>query len=262
MKIKDITDAIERYAPLAIQEGYDNSGLLVGDPHDEIASALVCVDITEAVMDEAEKLGAGLVLSHHPVIFGGLKRLTGSSYAEKVVARAIRSGIALYACHTNLDAAPGGLSHRMAEAIGLRDTRVLLPSKEDGTGFGVEGRLEESEPTLEFLSRVAEIFSVKALRHSVPATPEVGKVAVCSGSGASLIDAAKAAGADVYIAADLKYNNFLDAAGLITVADIGHFESEYCAVDVLFDIITKNFPTCAVRKSLNGANPVNYIVTI
>ena len=105
MKVKEITAILEEAAPLFLQENYDNSGLLVGDPEAEIDSALICVDATESVVAEAAEVGAGLVLSHHPVIFHPLKRLTGGSYIERTVAEAVRRGIALYACHTNLDSA-------------------------------------------------------------------------------------------------------------------------------------------------------------
>lgn len=262
MKIKEITAAIESHAPLATQESYDNSGLVVGDPEAAVDSALICVDITEAVIDEAEELGVKLIISHHPVIFNPIKRLTGATNVEKLVARAIRAGIALYASHTNLDVALGGLSHRLAETIGLQNTKILSPSKEENTGFGVIGNLPKPCPTEEFLKEVAQKLKIKAIRHSAPATEKVTKIAICSGSGASLIETAQAAGADLYLAADFKYNNFLDAAGRITIADIGHFESEYCAIEVLFDIITKKFPIFALHKSRSAANPVNYLVTI
>ncbi len=260
MKIKEVTAAIEQFAPLAAQEGFDNSGLLVGDPEMETAGALICVDVTGAVMDEAIKTGATLVISHHPVIFNPLRRLTGTTYVERVVAKAIRHGIAIYASHTNLDAVPGGLSYRLAEMIGLQDVKLLSPTKDENTGFGAIGTLPQPVETVTFLRRVADTLGVKALRYSDPVGQTVSRIAVCSGSGASQIGAAAAAGADLYLAADFKYNHFLDAAGSITIADAGHFESEYCAIDLLYAIIRKKFPTFAVHKSENSVNPVNYLI--
>ncbi len=260
MKIKDITAAIEAFAPLSAQEGFDNSGLIVGDREAGVQSALLCVDITESVMEEAVRLGAGLVVSHHPIIFNPLRRITGSNYVERVVATALRHGIALYGCHTNLDAVQGGLSYRLAEMIGLRDVRLLAPTKDEKTGFGVVGTLAKPCGTVELLETIADILSIKSLRYSAPVHDTITRVAVCSGSGASQIPDAIAAGAELFLAADFKYNHFLDAGGRITIADIGHFESEYCAIDLLYGIISEKFPTFAVRKSENSVNPVNYLI--
>lgn len=261
MKIKDITGIIEQAAPLWMQESYDNSGLIVGHPDGDVSSALLCVDITEAVMDEAEELGVDMVISHHPVIFHPLKRLTGTTYVQRVVERAIRAGIALYACHTNLDAVQGGLSYKLAEQLGIGELKLLSPSRpEDPTvGFGVIGKVAEPVRTEDFMRRMMDRLDLSVVRHSDICKPTVETVALCTGSGASLIDTAAEAGADLYIAADFKYNDFLDADSRLIVADIGHFESEYCAIDLLYDIITKKIPTFALRKSGNSRNPINYL---
>lgn len=262
MKIKDITNVIEAFAPLGAQEGFDNSGLLVGRWDDEVASVLVCVDVTEEVMDEAMRMGAGMVISHHPVIFHGLKSITGSTYIERVVAKAIREGIALYACHTNLDAVYNGMSYRLADILGIERPRLLHPTKpgDPTVGFGVVGELSNAVPTEEFLRMVMETLNLRSLRHSDIYKEEVRRVALCTGSGAGQIEDAIRERADVYLAAEFRYNNFLDAAGRIIIADVGHFESEYCAIDLLYDIITKKFPNFAVRKSQCSRNPVNYLV--
>ncbi|MCL2562166.1 MAG: Nif3-like dinuclear metal center hexameric protein [Rikenellaceae bacterium] len=262
MKVKDIVAVIEEFAPLSLQESFDNSGLLVGRPDDEVNSVLLCVDITEAVMGEAESTGAGMVVAHHPVIFQPLRSLTDANYVERVVARAVRAGIALYASHTNLDAVHNGLSFKLAEMLGVERPRVLSPLKSDcpTTGFGIVGELANAMPTEKFLRHVMRRLNLKSLRYSDFHTPQVQRIALCSGSGSSQIENAVGAGADIFLAADLRYNNFLDAAGRITIADIGHFESEYCAIDVLHDVISKKMPTFVVRTSVNSRNPVNYLV--
>ncbi len=262
MKISEITQVIEQTAPLATQEDYDNSGLIVGHPEDDVESALLCVDITEEVMDEAEALGVGLVISHHPIIFHALKRLNGSNYIQRVVERAVQRGIALYACHTNLDAVPGGMSYRVAELLGLQEVKLLSPSRpgQSEIGFGVIGHLPQPLPPLDFLRKVQQRLNVQVIRHSDFCRETVSRVALCTGAGASLIDTAAAAGADLYLAADFKYNDFLDADKRLVVADIGHFESEYCAIDLLFDIITKKIATFALHKSKKSRNPINYLV--
>lgn len=120
---------LEGWAPLALQEDYDNAGLLVGDRQMPVSGVLVSLDLTESVIDEALARGCNVVVSHHPVIFGKLKRLTESNYVERSVAKAIRSGVALYAIHTNLDHLQAGVSARMAAELGLINGRVLQPKK-------------------------------------------------------------------------------------------------------------------------------------
>ncbi len=130
MKIKDIVCALERFAPLPLQDGWDNAGLQVGLTEAEVTGALLCLDVTEAVVDEAVALGYNLIISHHPLIFGGLKSITGKSYVERCVMKAIRHGITICSHHTNMDNAMGGVNHRMAEKLGLTNLRFLAP-KED-----------------------------------------------------------------------------------------------------------------------------------
>lgn len=266
MKIKQLTDAIERFAPLAWQESYDNAGLIVGRPDDEVHKALLAVDVTEEVLDEAEREGCDLVVTHHPIVFHPLKRFNSADPVQRCVERAIRRGIALYACHTNLDSAPGGMSWRLAAMLGVERLRVLEPAagacaaEPDTPGFGVVGELPEATTAGEFMRRIRRVLDVKVIRHSAIVRPEVRCIAVCTGAGASLIGAARRAGADLYVTADLKYNDFMTPDGALTVADIGHFESEYCAIQLLFDILSKNFITFAVRKSECSCNPVHYLV--
>lgn len=261
MKIREITDAIERFAPLALQESYDNAGLVVGDPEREVHCALLAVDVTEEVLAEAEREGCDLIVTHHPIIFHPLHRLNGADYVQRCVERAVRSGIALYACHTNLDSVPNGMSWRLAAELGVGALRVLDPAvgKGDGVGFGVVGELPEAVPMLDYLREVGRRLRVGALRHSRIVHERVRCVALCTGAGGSLIGAARRAGAELYLTADLRYNDFMTPSDELTVADIGHFESEYCAIDLLFEIFSKNLRTFAVRKSRCSCNPVNYL---
>lgn len=262
MKIADVIAVIEQSAPLHMQESFDNSGLIVGDAQAEVNSALICVDVTQEVLDEAIACGVGLVISHHPVIFNSIRRLTESTYVERLVSRALRAGVALYAAHTNLDAVHNGMSWRLASILGVGELQLLSPTREGDQqiGFGVVGELQSSMPCEEFLQLVMSSLELKVVRHSDLTLNTVRRVALCTGSGASLIGAAKRAQADIYLAADFKYNDFMEGDSHFIVADIGHFESEYCAIDLLYDIITKKIPTFALRKSVNSRNPVNYLV--
>lgn len=261
MKIREIAEVLERFAPLSLQESYDNAGLIVGHPDDEVQAALLAVDVTEEVLDEAEREGCDLIVTHHPIVFHPLKRFNSATYVERCVERAIRRGIALYACHTNLDSAPGGMSWRLAGLLGIGELRVLEPRADDAAaGFGVVGELPEPCPLEEYLRRVKETLRVGAVRHSAPTGRDVKRVALCTGAGASLMGEARRAGCDLYITADLKYNDFMTPDGAFVVADVGHFESEYCAIDVLFDVFRKKLFTFAVRKSRCSRNPIYYLV--
>ena len=260
MKISEIASVIESFAPLSWQESYDNSGLVVGRPDDEVHSALLAVDVTDEVLDEAEREGCDMVITHHPIIFHALKKLNSADMTQRCVERAIRRGIALYACHTNLDAAPDGMSIRLAEMLGVVQPRILQPAADSGAGFGAVGDLPQPMEFADFMERIRSVTGARVLRHSAPVRPSVRRVAVCTGAGASLTAEAGRAGADVYVTSDLKYNDFMVPDGRFTVVDAGHFESEYCAIEILFDILSKNLRTFAVRRSECSCNPVHYFV--
>ena len=147
LKVRDISDWLEAWAPRHLAESYDNVGLLVGSPKDEVRKVLVSLDCTEAVVEEAEREGCQLIVSHHPVIFGGLKRLNGSNDVERTVMRALRSGIALYAIHTNLDNVMTGVNRHLGELLGctpesLRILKPMGPKLEKWTVFVPVAHLE------------------------------------------------------------------------------------------------------------------------
>lgn len=127
MKIKDITNYLESIAPLALQESYDNSGLIIGNPDAEVKSALICLDSTEDVLDEAIEKKCELIIAHHPIIFGGLKKINGKNYVERVVMKAVKNDIAIYACHTNFDNIQDGVNKKICEKLGLINYKILSP---------------------------------------------------------------------------------------------------------------------------------------
>ena len=263
MKIRDIVQLIEEFAPLELQMSYDNSGLIVGRLDDEVHGALLAVDVTEEVIAEAVREGCDLIITHHPIIFNPLKRFNSATYVERCVEEAIRRGIALYAAHTNLDATREGMSWRVGHMLGLQSMSVLEPRRDNpDVGFGVVGELPEAETPIEFMRRVGKIFSVEALRHSdIPETmTRIRRVAICTGSGHSNIDDALRANADIYITGDLKYNDFMLGENRMILLDIGHFESEFCAISILNDVISKKMCNFAVRKSVCSRSPIHYIL--
>lgn len=129
MKVKDISSYLDSAIPISFQESYDNSGLQVGDPEARINSALVSLDVTEAVLDEAIKGGYGLIITHHPLIFNPLRKITGKTFIERIVVNSVKNDIAIYSCHTNLDVLKAGVSRKMADKLKLRNIRVLSPLK-------------------------------------------------------------------------------------------------------------------------------------
>ena len=147
VKIKEIIAALERIAPLPLQESYDNAGLQCGLTETEASGALLCLDVTEAVLQEAVDLGCNLVVSHHPLLFHGLKQVSDTTLVERCLRMAIQNDICLYAAHTNLDNAEDGVNYKIAEKLGLIDVQPLSPS-------GILGYLPEGEDSLAFLQRV------------------------------------------------------------------------------------------------------------
>ena len=127
MKISEIISLIEEVAPISLQEEYDNAGMQVGNKENEATGALLCIDVTEDIVDEAIQKGLNLIISHHPLLFKGLKNITGKNYIERVVIKAIKNDISIYAAHTNLDNAQGGVNYKIAEKLNLKNVQILSP---------------------------------------------------------------------------------------------------------------------------------------
>ena len=257
MKVKDIVKVIEEFAPLSIQEGWDNSGLCVGSPEDEVSSVLLALDCTPALVDEAIACGADMIVTHHPLIFSGLKKISSDDMVGETVIKAIKAGVSIYAAHTNADKVLEGVSGAMAARLGLLNVTVLDQDGE-GTGLGAFGDFPEPISAEQAIALVKERFALKSMKASKPVEGLISRVAMCGGSGGSLISAARKAGAQLYISGDISYHNFFTPEGFMLM-DIGHYESEIEIVDILFSLIKKNFPTFAVRITQNiNSNPIYY----
>lgn len=257
VKVKEIASKIEDFAPRALQESYDNAGLQVGFPDAEVTAVLLCLDVTEDVIKEAKERECNLIVSHHPLIFKGLKSLTGADLTQRLVLEALQLGIAVYSAHTNLDSVWDGVSHEIARRLSVKDIEVLEPHKDNPhAGLGVVGNISPL-PKIEFLRKVKDTFKVSALRYSAQSpSVVVRRVAVCGGSGASLISAAINAKADILVTGDVKYHDFTSFGSEIIIADIGHYESELCSREILSRIIRENFPELPVYFSDSESNPI------
>ena len=257
MKVRDIIQVIESFAPLSIQEKWDNSGLCIGSQDAEVTSVLLGLDCTPELVDEAIECGADMIVTHHPLIFSGLKKINSEDPVGEAVVKAIRAGIAVYAAHTNADKVIEGVSGAMAARLALTDVEVLDEDGE-GTGLGAVGNLPEPMDASDLIAYVKEKFGLKVMKTSRPLTEKISRVALCGGSGGSLIGAALRSGAQLYISGDISYHNFFTPKGFMLM-DIGHYESEKEIVDILFSLIKKNFPTFAVRITQNiNSNPIYY----
>lgn len=244
-----------------LQEDYDNAGFLIGDRKTEYRGTLIALDLTPAVVDEAISFGLNLIVTHHPLIFNGLKRITSDSEAGLTVAALIRNGIAVYAAHTNLDNLPWGVNGILAEKLGLLDCHILQPTQ-GNIGAGMVGKLPETMEAEAFLYKVKDVLGIPTLRTSPlerrrPAG--IRTVAVCGGSGAFLIPDAIAAHADIFITADLKYHDFQRAEGRIILVDAGHYETEQFAKEIFYRAISEKFSNFACRISTTQTSLVQYI---
>ncbi len=262
--LADIVGCIEDFASPGLQEKWDNTGwqLCPLTPDAPCTGVMLCLDVTPEVVAEASAEGCNLIISHHPLIFKGLKHITGASQVERSVISAITGGIAVYSSHTALDSASRGVSHRLGSMLGLADMSVLDPQPgSPETGLGVIGHYPEPIPVADFIRRVKEVYGASVVRRSEgpEGMERVGRVALCSGSGGEFIGTAIARGADAYITSDTRYHDFVDFGKKILMVDTGHFESEICTKSIFSAIISEKFPTFAVRQSRAEQNPVRYV---
>jgi len=363
MKVQDVVQILDDFAPLYYAEGFDNTGLLVGDTNATVSGILVTLDTLEEVVDEAIENNCNLIVSFHPIIFSGLKKITGKTYVERVVQKAIKNDINIFAIHTALDNSWNGVNAMICEKLNLVNRTILIEQKESikklltfvpkndasavrealfnaGGGeignysncsFNVAGEgsfngNENSNPTIgekgkthfeaeiqigitfqkhkeaqvlkalfdshpyeevaheittlenknqqlgmgmigelsnevseeEFLSFVKKTMKTGCVRHSKLQNKKIKKVAVLGGSGSFAIKAAKTAGADAYVTADLKYHDFFTAENNILLCDIGHYESEQYTKDLLVSFLTKKISNFAILLSQINTNPISY----
>jgi dinuclear metal center YbgI/SA1388 family protein len=216
---------------------WDSVGLQVGDPDDSVTQVLVSLDVTAAVLDEAQRRGADLVLAHHPLLFRPLSRLTPATAAGKLALRAARSRCAVLAVHTNFDAAVPGTTTPIVDLLELRDVQPLEPlAEEPALGLGRVGMLPVALTLRDVADRLTHGLPAPHLRVAGPLDRTVRRVAACGGAGDSLIASAHASGADLYVTGDLRHHVVLDALQLgMALIDAGHYATEAAALPVLCD---------------------------
>lgn len=258
MKIKEVIAALERFAPLPLQEVYDNAGLQIGFTVADVSGVLLCLDVTETVLQEAVERGCNLVISHHPLLFRPLKHVADASQAERCTHYAIKHDIAIYAAHTNLDNAFEGVNFEIARRLGLSDCR-FLQTQDGKSGSGLYGTLEKEEDALSFLQRVKNVFGVECLMHNALLKRSIRKVALCGGAGDFLLDDALAVGADAFLTGEMHYHVFFGHEQEIQIGVLGHYQSEKFTVDLMDRLLTELFPELPVFKTEQCTNPIFYL---
>lgn len=259
MKVKDVTDALEQFAPLPMQDDYDNAGLQVGlTAAEEVSGALLCLDVTEEVVEEAAARGLNMIVAHHPLLFRPLRRVADENEVQRCVTMAIRKDIAIYAAHTNLDNAPGGVSAEMARRLGLQDVRLLTSHLCEGRecGAGVLGELPTDMDETPFLQLLKETFGVKCLKHNILTHRPIRRVALCGGAGSFLMKDALEAGADAFVTGEIHYHEWFGHDGDMLLVEMGHYESEQFTIDLLQRLLHEALPALKTEKTKTITNPI------
>lgn len=242
-KVKDFYGYLNSIAPFETQEDWDNSGMLVGDMDAEVKKVAVVLDITHEEIKKAKAIGADLIISHHPVIFNPIKSVTSGSVPYELVASSINA----LCCHTPLDIADGGTNDSLAELLGIEVTRTENPILRLGT---VEPTTAEN-----LAGKIAKTLNTK-VRYA-DAGRKIEKIAICTGAGCSLIEAAGEI--DAFITGDASHHNFLDCvqAGITLIA-AGHYETEIVVVPVLVKKLQARFPDIEIID-IKQENPIKFI---
>ena len=241
VKCQDVMQAMERIAPRRLAEEWDNPGLLVGSPHDEVRKILVALDVREETVERAIEDGCDLIVAHHPLIFRALKALRTDDATGCKIARLIKADIAVFAAHTNLDSAAGGVNDVLAERLELHDVAPLVEGTADSEpGLGRIGSLRAEFSLEDFAALVKEKLGLSSMRVACAGRRKISRVALCGGSGAEFVGRAAAKGADAYVTGDVKYHDAERAIGLgIHVLDAGHFATEQPIVARLAERLKK-----------------------
>ncbi len=270
MKIQEVIDALELFAPLPLQESYDNAGLQVGLTGADVSGALLCLDVTEDVIDDAVRRDFNLVISHHPLLFRGLKQLSDADYVQRTVWKAVMNGVCIVSMHTNLDNAQGGVNHKIAQLLGLHDVEFLAdvrtvsdprngetPETQLTGGSGIIGYLQMPVGAEEFIHHVKKTFGVQCCMTNQLLDRPISKVAICGGAGAFLLKNAIRKGADAFITGEVHYHEFFGADQQIQIMSIGHYESEQYTTEIFKQIIAERCPQLPVAE-YGSTNPICY----
>ncbi|MBQ3156556.1 MAG: Nif3-like dinuclear metal center hexameric protein [Clostridia bacterium] len=247
LTVRQVYDFINEHAPFETQVAYDNSGLLVGHPDQEVTGVHFALDVTDKVIDEALENGANLIVTHHPMMFSPIKRLVETDYQARLLCRLIRGGISLISAHTNLDQAAGGINDVLAARIGLTDIT--------GEGFVRVGTLPAPMSASDLAQHISQVLgdTVRVMGNPLAMVERVG---MCSGSGADEWPAAAALGAQAFLTGEAKHHIALEASAAgIVLLEAGHHATEEPGIFALADALQNSalVVQCNVRVSTSRA---------
>ena len=256
MKIFDVCAEIESYAPLNLAEDFDNVGLIVGNSGEDVTSVVLTLDVDMEVAQEAKELGANLIVSHHPLIFEPVNQINNSSPIGRLLLYLIENRIAVYSAHTNLDSAKGGLNDILAGIAGLEDC-VPLTGENEESGLGRIGKAQAGT-TVEILAkRLKAVLGLPYIRFTGDGQREVVRVALCTGSGGSLVKDAIKNSAQVYITGDMKYHGVREAVDSgLNIIELGHYDSEITATRLFEKILSPIVKTHITKVNTNIFNTI------
>ncbi len=255
-KVIDVLNFLNELAPMHYAMSFDNVGLLVGDAEREVSKILIALDITAKVIDEAKETGADLIVAHHPVIFEPLKRVVSGDVTANHIISLIENKISAICMHTNLDAAQNGVNDALSDALLISKEAVLEPIEE--VGIGRVGKLNSKMNFDEFLNFVSDKLKTDGLRY-LKVNNTVSRVAVGGGACGSMLNNAKALGADTFVTADIKHSQWIEAEEIgINLIDAGHFSTENVITAPLTAKLAKKFCDISVNLAKNISEPMKY----
>lgn len=263
MQIQDVTRFLEQFAPPELAEPWDNVGLLLGDPKATLERVMTCLTLSPDVASEAIREGVELIVTHHPILFRPIQRLTTDTVEGAMLLRLAKAGTAVYSPHTALDSAAGGINARLCSRLGLKRVQPLRPMAvterdPDGTpiGSGRWGVLEQPVEFPSFVARIRAEFRLPAL-DVVPTSTAVSKVAVACGSAAEYLSDALRNGCNLLITGEARFHSALEARSLgIGLVLLGHYASERFAVEELAGVLQEQFPSLTVWPSRDERDPL------
>jgi dinuclear metal center YbgI/SA1388 family protein len=257
VKIKEVIAALEQFAPLPLQEDYDNAGLQLGLTEAEVSGALLCLDVTEETVAEAVEKGCNLVVSHHPLLFRGLKQIVDADSVQRTVKMAIKNDVTIVSMHTNLDNAVGGVNWKIAEKLGLevRDTRCEMRGEKCGLYVGTFAKPLSAN---DFISLLKTRMEAQCVMTNELLKREIRKVAICGGAGSFMLDDAIAQGADAFVTGEMHYHEYFGHDQEIQIAVIGHYESEHFTNELFREIIERECKGVRCVMADSQKNPVRY----
>ena len=254
-------DALEQFAPLPLQESWDNAGLQLGLTEADVSGALLCLDVNEKIVDEAIRKGCNLIVSHHPLLFRGLKQISGADYVQRCVIKALKNDVVVVSMHTNMDNALGGVNWKIAERLGLQNSRFFAQKTIDGVeaGSGVIGELPSEMAADDFVLLLKRQFDVECAQCNELLRRPIRKVAICGGAGDFLLDDALRQGADAFITGEMHYHQYFGYGQRLQICVIGHYQSEQFTAEIFRDIINKECPGVRTEIAETNTNPIFYL---